>query len=825
MTRWARTGVLLLALGVGAIGCDSGGDDKPEPPARTYANPIALPDEWAEYGIGDPFVFSYNGSYYLYASTRDTDAGIKVWRSDNFVDWTYEGLCADDPITTGAYAPEVRYWNGKFYMYTSPAGQGHYALTSDSPIGPFAVATGNFGRTIDGSTFVDDDGRWYFYYAGPAGIQAAPMTDPLTVAPEEAQTGAYMGGWTEGPTVFKRGGKYYMTYTGNHVFSAGYRVDVAVSDDPLQGFAGQPDNPVLLRSEGATVGLGHNSVVTGPDLDTQYVFYHNLEGHGIVGPLRHMNLDRIVWNGDRLQVAGPTSEPQPAPALPDFADRFDGGKLGTAWKSAGAKAEWRADPEQGLLADASGAKEVAMLLAKPETGTRYTAEFHLQHRSGDQGRSGIVFSYREVDDYGLILWNAATRELEASLIRGGEPVALSSSAARVPDNLDLGELQALRLEVAGKTVRVYLAEMKLLTLELPEEAGDGRIGYAAEGAEARFGYVAFGRHVDGGAADDAYAPLPGRVDAVHAEGGEAAALGSSDDGDGGLAVARLDADTPLTYRVNVAKSGEYSLRFRLRTAGSGGDGVRFGVKDGDGDVVANAEAKPGDGTDSWRTVAVNGVKLTAGLHRWTFRVSQGEMSFAGFEAAPYAPVTARADDFSRKLLPGWTRFEGQWSAQDGELRVSSSENGKLATGEDGWTDYETRAEVTVPAAGGQSGIAVRVTDPANGLELNQNRDDLLRGYFAYLDQDGVHLVKHNYNTVQLADAKLTMPKEGEKVRLRVGAAGNRILVYIGEDASPVIDYADEGANAFLNGKIALKSVGTATRFGDWRIDPLQGQKP
>src|SRR5690625_1818904 len=81
----------------------------------TYMNPISLEDEWEGYGIGDPYVFKFNGTYYLYVSTRDREVGVKVWSSSNLVDWQYEGLCTEDPITTSAYAPEVIYWNGDFY--------------------------------------------------------------------------------------------------------------------------------------------------------------------------------------------------------------------------------------------------------------------------------------------------------------------------------------------------------------------------------------------------------------------------------------------------------------------------------------------------------------------------------------------------------------------------------------------------------------------------------------------------------------------------------------------------------------------------------------
>ena len=100
-----------------------------------YKNPILKvndADTWQNYGVGDPFVMRYNGRYYLYCSTKDGQVGIQCWISDNLVDWVYSGLCATETLTKSAYAPEVTYYNGSFYMYTSPAGKGHYVLKSDS---------------------------------------------------------------------------------------------------------------------------------------------------------------------------------------------------------------------------------------------------------------------------------------------------------------------------------------------------------------------------------------------------------------------------------------------------------------------------------------------------------------------------------------------------------------------------------------------------------------------------------------------------------------------------------------------------------------------
>ena len=131
----------------------------------TYQNPLLdyqSGHAWPGYGFGDPFVMRYNGTYYLYVSTKDGCTGIKCWSSPDLVNWTYEGLCTKAVETCGAYAPEVYYYNGYFYMYTSPAGNGHYVLRSTSPTEGFEVVTDNMGMSIDGSVFIDNDGKWYF---------------------------------------------------------------------------------------------------------------------------------------------------------------------------------------------------------------------------------------------------------------------------------------------------------------------------------------------------------------------------------------------------------------------------------------------------------------------------------------------------------------------------------------------------------------------------------------------------------------------------------------------------------------------------------------
>lgn len=277
---------------------------------RLHRNPIARDDDFA-----DPFVLRHDGRYYLYA----TNPGIRCWSSDDLLDWRPEGptIAADTFPGLVPFAPEVVYDNGAFFLYTSPSGQGHTVLRSESPTGPFDPVTDNVGHAIDGNVFVDDDGSRYFYWASDEGIRGCVMPSPTEFG-ETVSTGIHMNGWTEGPFVSKRDGGYLMTLTGNHYLSPGYRIDAAFSDQPLTGYRPNPLNPLLVGTTGAAVGLGHSSSVLGPDLVSTWMAYHDMNPDRT----RNLDLDRQLGSGRDLVVLGPTTS-APAPAAPDVAWRGD----------------------------------------------------------------------------------------------------------------------------------------------------------------------------------------------------------------------------------------------------------------------------------------------------------------------------------------------------------------------------------------------------------------------------------------------------------------------------------------------------------------------
>jgi xylan 1,4-beta-xylosidase len=413
----------------------------------TYSNPIERAGDFA-----DPFVLRYDGRYYLYCTNPD----IRCWSSSDLVDWTFEGATIDADVFADLvpFAPEVVYADGFFYMYTSPSGHGHIVLKSDSPTGPFRPISGNVGHAIDGSVFIDDDGTWYFYWAGDEGIWGCEMTSPTDFG-EPVFTGIHMNGWTEGPFVRKRDGRYFMTLTGNHYLSAGYRIDAASSDHPLRGYVGDPLNPILIATEGPVVGLGHSSSVWGPDLVSTYLLYHNLNPD----QSRDLDLDRQVWAGERLHVLGPTTS-APAPALPDELCDWD----------AGGAERWRSSAGPMVVRDSAG-----ML-------------------SGD----GCI-----------AVWDTdpgATFTAELNLTGAGHGIVLDRHVVRLPEGAAPAALHRWRVEVDGE-IRVWVDERKVYAAPLGQAP---QLGVFAGSAPVRIGHVALTRTVAGAADRIAPRPVPGR---------------------------------------------------------------------------------------------------------------------------------------------------------------------------------------------------------------------------------------------------------------------------------------------------------------------------
>ena len=161
-----------------------------------------------------------------------------------------------------------------------------------------------------------------FTLAGEPRPVTLPRYDWQVYHPRRPEKGGVRWHTVEGPFVLARKGLLYQTFSGGNWQSSSYGVGYATSravDDPgewSQAVDGVRTLPVL-RSGGEVVGPGHNSVVRGPDGRQLYCVYHRWSAAANARPgIRTMAIDRLDWAGERLLVLGPTTTPQPAPALP-----------------------------------------------------------------------------------------------------------------------------------------------------------------------------------------------------------------------------------------------------------------------------------------------------------------------------------------------------------------------------------------------------------------------------------------------------------------------------------------------------------------------------
>lgn len=769
-------------------------------PANTYKNPLSLKEEWP-FGAADPNILRFNGRYYLYVTSA---RGIKAWSSDDLVNWKYDDFVSKDPDANNVWDPGVIYHNGQFYMYPAVNnGENHYLFKSESPLGPFTKQSDNFsGLKIDSNVFIDDDGKWYMVHAGGKGIIGRTMSDPLTIGPEK-QLNAYLNWWTEGPSIFKRNGIYYLLYTGNHYLSKGYRVDYSVSKDgPIGKYTQLADHTLLLSTKDDLNGLGNAMVTIGPDLDSYYVVYHNLVGKrpGSNGVVRKANIDRIVFNGEKMSVAGPTNFIQEAPKKADFYTWLDG-----------------TEGQQHFQKEAFG--KGFIISSKEASKENFVAEYNFKGQTVSENGTGawlgMMFSYKDKNNYAYISIDPAAKIISLKHMKGGaasqigEPVKLSADT-------DFTKLHTIRLEKNDSEVHIYFDGMKKVQGKLPY--GCGAIGYVYEGVEPAFSYTAFSNDVNGSSDFEVFKTVPGTIQAVHfmkeenrgyfAQGaaaeenpyrkGEKAHIRES--GDGGFAVELKQSGDWLSYKVNVKNSGLYGLDLVMGKLAKEAAVELFldGKSVGKFEIPAHAA----DMKEAWIKQTIGKMQLTQGFHQLEIKLVKGCITFGSielFEASDEKVQMANAlGDLSQVTM------HGKWNPiANGATSVISQEEKdmKLYIGNDGWTNYEIEAEVTVktPNTTNGGGILFRAT---NESQYPAQVQDSMMGYYLSIHSNKLALKKLNYGSENVATANIKV-EVGKSNRVKIHAQGNRISVFWNDMKTPIIEYSD--ANAWTHGKIGLRS--------------------
>ncbi len=768
---------------------------------ETYCNSFQLPDEWEQYGIGDPSITKYNGVYYLYASTPYQQIGVRCWSSKNLVDWTYEGNISEDEATFTAYSPKVIYWNGMFYLYTTPNGEGMHVLTSDSPTGPFVDVTGYIHDCIDACILIDDDGTWYMTHgAAGNGVEMHKMPAQLQIDEYPLITGAVVSGgmgnaWTETGQIIKRNDRYFATISGNHVCNTAYRTNWAVTSDLTELFT-LGDMPLVCSTEGNLEGTGCGLVFQGPDLLSDYVVYHNLI-NPYVGPVRAMNIDRVSYNGDRMIAYGATDYVQIVPELPDVYEYFeDTVSLNENWDIQGTVS---AENSIGTMSSGS------IMISKETTQTFFVSEYNLIPASGTKA----VFSYKDENNYKYIDLKADGQIWLAEVINGQDNTVVTGT---MQTDYNPDSMHCIQVVSDGDGLKVYVDTMKKLSADIVSDYS-GKTGYMSTN-DSRVGFIAFSNGTSQDQTKAAYKPISGSVQAIDFITEDKASDTVTVPGKSGGQAVTLTQDDWYRYKILSPEAGAYTVDITYRSETE----VRAAVTDVSGVILGWADLPPTQG--EWYTYPIRETELKGDVE--TIAVVAVEGSFDFYELQFHKETEVIEESIACVLNDenGWKYYDGMWSGNGNEMTMNCVGSfGKVSYGDYGWSDYAVEATVTVSDMSfGSAGFLVCVQNISNGSDYALNHPTNDQSYYIYVTASGeVGIRKHNFSDEYLMSDYFEYQDEGTTCTLRTEVHKNEIVVYV--DGIEMLCYTDY-ENPYTTGKIGLHGEDADAVFGDIRIKPM-----
>lgn len=318
----------------------------PAPPTP-FANPVIDAD------FPDPAILrASDGFYYVYATQTERDGkwiNLQVARSRDLVDWQPLGDAL--PAKPGWASRTQDFWaphgaghDGRYFLYYSA--KPDEALTDDKKGLCLAVATStrpegpfiDMGRPLlCGASFANIDpmayddpvsGKRLLYWGsgfGPIKVRElaadrlsfAAGSETLELVRPDKNV-AYKP-LIEGAWVVRRGGWYYLFYSGDNCCGKGahYAVLVARSRSATGPF--EERGGAILEARGIWHAPGHNSVIEDARGDS-WIVYHAVDTHrprtrpsDEINTRRIMLIDRLVWKDGWPVVQGPTTGPQRRP--------------------------------------------------------------------------------------------------------------------------------------------------------------------------------------------------------------------------------------------------------------------------------------------------------------------------------------------------------------------------------------------------------------------------------------------------------------------------------------------------------------------------------
>ena len=287
-----------------ALLCQGQSQGRNSIPYNPFGNPL-IPDM-----AGDPSIIVHDGTFYCYVTTDGYGQGLEtsgppvVWKSRDFVNWSFEGTYFPQAEHEKYWAPSqpVQY-KGKWYTYPTVNGF-MYPAVADSPDGPFRLLKGDTFTpenrlhwkegevAIDAEALVDDDGQRYVVWGER---NFARLGEDMVTLSDRTHVPTHTTMYTEGPILFKRKGIYYYLYTFMALERYCYYYQMS-RVSPLGPYE-IPEQDLVCGTdaEAGVFGPGHGCVFNVPGTDDYYLAYLEF---GRNSTNRQIYVNKLEFNED-----------------------------------------------------------------------------------------------------------------------------------------------------------------------------------------------------------------------------------------------------------------------------------------------------------------------------------------------------------------------------------------------------------------------------------------------------------------------------------------------------------------------------------------------
>ena len=300
----------------------------------------------------DPFIYKHTDGYYYFTASVPQYDRIELRRAKR-IDELNDAETVDiwhkpdtGPYSDLVWAPEIHFNQGAWYVYVAIAPsreikdnlfQHRMYVLRCKDANPLTgtweflgqLDTGIDTFCLDATTF-EHKGQLYYLWAqkdnaieGNSNLYIAKMDTPdkISSAPVMLTKPEFdweiKGFWVnEGPSVLKRNGKIFISYSASAT-DENYSMGLLTIDDDLDLL--EPANwhkskePVMTSCyEHGVYGAGHNSFTVAEDDDTVILVYHartytEIEGDPLWDPNRHTYVKALRWDDNGLPVFGKPS--------------------------------------------------------------------------------------------------------------------------------------------------------------------------------------------------------------------------------------------------------------------------------------------------------------------------------------------------------------------------------------------------------------------------------------------------------------------------------------------------------------------------------------